>query len=574
MRLSLFPKYALLITTLIVGSLAVSWAISLRISYEESIRHFRLLQDEKANTAASKIGEFLRDIEQHIGLVDMVDDRDQRTTMLLRKHELLKLFKQLPQLFEVTWLDEAGHEQLFLSRVNLDRWQSDRDFSSLPGVKEALAGKVNFGRPYFQNDSEPHMVIIRPVMGGGAVLADINLKLIWNTVSSISEHRLNVAYVVDGAGTLIAHPDIDLVLRKLSFKELPQVSAAIGGTFSESGRSWSGDGVLSAFAHIPNVGWFVFVETPMMAIQGELHHLIQRATVVLIIGLVLSVASSYWLARRMIAPIRTLSEGVDRVARGDFTTPINIQTRDELEHLAVGFNRMGSTLHASYSELEEKVASRTLLLEKERARVTELLHSMLPQAIATELADTGKVLPRQHDSVSILFTDFSHFTQATSTMPAERMVEELNTIFGMFDAICEECGIERIKTIGDSYMAVGGVPQRCDDHAQRCVRAGLRMIDYLAGRNADAAFKWGLRVGVHSGPVVSGIVGKHKYAFDIWGDTVNLASRMESSGEVGRVNISAYTCDLIKPVFRCEYRGKIAAKGKGEMDMYFVVGEN
>lgn len=573
-RLSLFPKYALLITTLIVGLLAVSWAISLRISYEESIRHFRLLQNEKANAAASRIGEFLRDIEQHIGLVDMVDVRDERSTMLLRKYELLKLFKQLPQLFEVTWMDASGREQLFLSRANLDRWQSGRDLSALPGVKEALSGKLQFGRPYFQGDSEPHMLFIRPVAGGSAVMADINLKLIWSTVSAISEQRRNIAYVVDGAGTLIAHPDIDLVLRKLSFKALPQVSAAISGTSSDAGRSWSGDSVLSASAAIPSAGWLVFVETPMTVIQGELHQLVQRATLVLIVALVLSVASSYWLARRMIAPIRTLGEGAERIAHGEFTTPIQIYTHDELQHLANQFNQMGSALHRSYAELEEKVASRTLLLEKERARVTELLHSMLPQAIAKELADTGKVLPRQHNTVSILFTDFSHFTQATATMPAERMVEELNTIFGKFDAICEECGIERIKTIGDSYMAVAGVPTQCDDHAHRCVRAGLRMINFLAARNADAAFKWGLRVGIHSGPVVSGIVGIHKYAFDVWGDTVNLASRMESSGEVGRVNISAYTCDLIKTGFRCEYRGKISAKGKGEMDMYFVVGEH
>lgn len=573
MRLSLFPKYALLITTLTVGLLCVSWAISLRISYEESSRHFRLLQQQKANAAAARIGEFLRDIEQHIGLIDLIDDHDDRKSMLVRKHELLKLFKQLPQLFEVTWMDASGHEQLFLSRANLDRWQSGKDLSALPGAAEALAGKVHFGRPYFLNDSEPHMLVMRPVAGGGAVIADINLKLIWSTVNSISERQLNVAYVLDGTGALIAHPDIDLVLRKLNFRELPQVGAAMGGQVSEAGRGWSGNAVLSAFAPIPSAGWFVFVETPMAAIQGELMELIRRATLVLIAGLLLSIASSYWLARRMAAPIKTLSEGVDRVARGDFNTPIVIQSRDELEHLANGFNRMVSALHASYSDLEAKIASRTALLEKEQSRVTELLHNMLPQAIAKELADTGKVLPRQHDSVSVLFTDFSHFTQATATMPAERMVEELNTIFETFDAICDECGIERIKTIGDSYMAVGGAPLRCDDHAQRCVRAGIRMIEYLARRNIDAAFKWGLRVGVHSGPVVSGMVGKRKYAFDVWGDTVNLASRMESSGEVGRVNVSAYTYDLVKSAYRCEYRGKVSAKGKGEMDMYFVLGE-
>jgi class 3 adenylate cyclase len=175
--------------------------------------------------------------------------------------------------------------------------------------------------------------------------------------------------------------------------------------------------------------------------------------------------------------------------------------------------------------------------------------------------------------VTILFTDFSQFTQAVSTMPADRMVAELNEIFEAFDNITDACGVEKIKTIGDSYMAAAGLPQPCHDHAHRCVRAGLQMIDYIEARNRTNAFKWSLRVGIHSGPVVAGVVGKRKYAFDIWGDTVNIASRMESSGETGHLNVSAYTYDLIRREFDCEYRGKIDAKGKGNLDMYFVTGK-
>jgi class 3 adenylate cyclase len=242
------------------------------------------------------------------------------------------------------------------------------------------------------------------------------------------------------------------------------------------------------------------------------------------------------------------------------------------------------TLKQSEHELEGKVEQRTRELQAEQARTTtmlhqnqellnknqELLHNMLPREIADELAANGTAKPVRHESVSILFSDFSGFTQASSSMPPDRMVAELNDIFGAFDQITHECGVEKIKTIGDAYMAAAGVPTVCSEHAQRCVLAGLRMAEYVAHRNESAAFKWQLRIGVHSGPVVAGVVGTKKFAFDIWGDTVNTASRMESAGEVGKVNISAYTYDLIRNEFDCEYRGKVDAKGKGGMDMYFV----
>lgn len=214
------------------------------------------------------------------------------------------------------------------------------------------------------------------------------------------------------------------------------------------------------------------------------------------------------------------------------------------------------------------LAVRDVAVEHERSE--RLLLNILPAELAQELSATGRARPARHESVTILFTDFSGFTQAASSMPAERMVAELNEIFAAFDDITDACGVEKIKTIGDAYMAAAGLPKPCADHAQRCVRAGLSMIDYLENRNRTGAFKWSLRVGVHSGPVVAGVVGKRKYAFDIWGDTVNVASRMESAGEIGRVNVSAYTFDLIQAEFDCAYRGKVDAKGKGQIDMYFV----
>jgi len=258
-----------------------------------------------------------------------------------------------------------------------------------------------------------------------------------------------------------------------------------------------------------------------------------------------------------------------------FVTALALADKVYRKHLQMLEARQAKVdaLRRSEQELEQRVLQRTGELQREQSRTRELLYNILPMELVDELEKKGRAAPARHESATVLFTDFAGFTNAAATMPADRMIAELNEIFAAFDDITDECGVEKIKTIGDAYMAAAGLPKACPDHAQRCVRAGLKMVAYIEQRNRTATFKWMLRVGIHSGPVVAGVVGKRKYAFDIWGDTVNIASRMESSGEAGKVNVSAYTSDLAREHFNCEYRGKVAAKGKGDIDMYFVVGE-
>jgi class 3 adenylate cyclase len=200
----------------------------------------------------------------------------------------------------------------------------------------------------------------------------------------------------------------------------------------------------------------------------------------------------------------------------------------------------------------------------------QLLHNVLPKDVARELRETSSVKPAKFEDVTIMFTDFIGFTNIVATIPAKKLIEELNDIFSEFDDIVESEGIEKIKTIGDAYLAASGLPASVPDHAIRCVHAAKKMIGYLDKRNETAAIKWKIRIGLHSGPISAGVIGKRKFAYDIFGDTINTASRIESNGEENRINVSAYTYDLIKEVFTCEYRGKLNAKGKGELDMYFV----
>jgi adenylate cyclase len=219
--------------------------------------------------------------------------------------------------------------------------------------------------------------------------------------------------------------------------------------------------------------------------------------------------------------------------------------------------------------LEGMVKDRTAQLSAEKQKSDDLLLNILPEEIATELKQNGQSAARQYNHVSVLFTDFVNFTGLSEQMTATDLVAEIHRNFTAFDDIIERHGLEKIKTIGDAYLAVCGMPNETPDHAQRVVNAAMEINTYMQVNKG----KFQIRIGIHSGPVVAGIVGVKKYAYDIWGDTVNTASRMESTSEAGKINISAATYELIKREFTCTHRGKINAKNKGEVDMYFVEGK-
>jgi class 3 adenylate cyclase len=209
-----------------------------------------------------------------------------------------------------------------------------------------------------------------------------------------------------------------------------------------------------------------------------------------------------------------------------------------------------------------------------KKRSDELLLNILPEETAEELKATGTAKAKGFEMVTVLFTDFKNFTLASETLSAEELVEEINHCFSEFDRIISKYNIEKIKTIGDAYMCAGGLPVANTTNPVDVILAGLEMVDFIKRNKADRESKgqpfFELRLGIHTGPVVAGIVGIKKFAYDIWGDTVNTASRMESSGEVGRVNISGTTYEMVKDNFNCIHRGKIEAKNKGQIDMYFV----
>jgi class 3 adenylate cyclase len=223
---------------------------------------------------------------------------------------------------------------------------------------------------------------------------------------------------------------------------------------------------------------------------------------------------------------------------------------------------------AKNAELESLVTARTADLREARDKSDALLYNILPREAADEIKATGHTAPRRFDDVTVIFTDFEGFTNTVSVMPAAHLVTELNEIFQQFDDIIDQHGLQKIKTIGDAYMAVGGMPEADSTAATRAVDAAVALAACIEQRNQDAAIKWRIRIGLHTGTVVAGVIGKRRLIYDIFGDTVNIASRLESSGQPGRINLSAYTYGLVRSRHPGEYLGKVSLKGKGEVDMY------
>jgi class 3 adenylate cyclase len=219
------------------------------------------------------------------------------------------------------------------------------------------------------------------------------------------------------------------------------------------------------------------------------------------------------------------------------------------------------------------VVETSKVIEQDKERSDDLLKNILPEETALELKESGTVKAKRFEDVSVLFTDFKGFTKFSEKLSPEELVKTIDFYFSKFDEIMEKHGIEKIKTVGDAYMCASGLPFPAKNHAFKIAKAAFDIIDFVnetMSLNSETSFD--IRVGINSGSVVAGVVGTKKFAYDIWGDTVNTASRMESSGQIGKINVSESTYNLLKNnrAFEFEERGSIEAKGKGKIKMYFI----
>jgi signal transduction histidine kinase len=364
-RSRLFLKYAGLFVAVVCVALVTNGLFEIWVSYREHKDALIQIQHEQAESAAAKIGQFIKEIESQMGW----------TTQLLwsagtieqRRFDALRLLRQVPAITELAQVDASGKEQLRVSRLAMDVIGSGLDMSKEPKFFEAVKNKVYYGPVYFRRESEPYMTLSLSGTrrGAGVSIAEVNLKLIWDVVSKIKVGKRGHAYVVDAQGRLIAHPDISLVLRKTDMTRLAQVQAArrneagAAAENIETATDIQGRRVLTAFAPVAPLGWTVFVELPVEEAYQPLITSIQRTAYVLLAALCLAALAGIFLARRMVVPIQALRAGAARIGGGDLTQRISIKSGDELEALADQFNDMAGQLQESYADLEKKVELRT-----------------------------------------------------------------------------------------------------------------------------------------------------------------------------------------------------------------------
>jgi signal transduction histidine kinase len=380
-RGSLFRKYVFYFVVLVSAALIVSGAVGLYSTYKENKAALLDLQREKAGAAASRIDAYVQEIEHQLGWMRLPQIGS--ASLEQRRIDFLKLLRQVPAVTDLSYLDRTGKEQLKVSRLSMDVAGSRRDFSRDPRFTTAKSGGTYISPVYFRKETEPYMTIA--VAGtseeAGVTVAEVNLKFIWDVISRIKIGDRGLAYVVDSAGQLVAHPDISLVLQKSSLSSLPQVKAAIEARTADAGRTTisrnlRGQEVLTDYAGIAPLGWYVFVEQPIAEAFAPLYASVVRTGLLLVAGLVLAVAASLYVARRMVTPIRAIQAGAAQFAIGKLEQRIEVRTGDELEALASEFNNMAKQLQESYTGLERKVEERTRELAVANQHKSEFLANM------------------------------------------------------------------------------------------------------------------------------------------------------------------------------------------------------
>lgn len=387
-------RFAKALVGLVTIALVATGAANMWLTYTRATDAAVSVQRDKALAAAGRVAQFIGELESQIGWTSGTEWA--RNNLDERRYDFIRLLRQAPAIADLQFIDGAGREQLRLSRLERDVIGSGADRSTEPSFVRAVADRVWYGPVYFHRGSEPYMTLSVAHAGRnpGVTAASVNLKLIWDVITAIRVGQDGHAYVTDATGHLIAHPDMSLVLRGMDLSHLPQVAQALRAGGSAVGNAPDavagpdGRTVLSAYAHIPKLDWFVFVELPRREVLASVLATLYQVLVLLALSILLALLLGGWLARRMVVPIRQLQAGAQRLGEGDLGQRISVTSKDEIGALAERFNVMAARIQEAQETLEAKVDDRTFDL----ARSLEDLRAAQDRLVQTEkLASLGQL---------------------------------------------------------------------------------------------------------------------------------------------------------------------------------------
>ena len=590
----LFRKYFLLILVLVCGTLLVSGGINAYFSYLEHQSTLASLQHEKARAAALRIEQFVRLIEQQLSFVALPQLDKGANGIEQRRFEFLKLMRQVPAASDIAQLDANGRELLKMSRLEMDVVGSSIDRSQDPAFLGAKLGKIWYGPVYFRKETEPYMAIaVRSRSGDGAVsVVEVNLKFIWDVVTSIRIGKKGKAYVVDSTGNLIADPDIGLVLGKTNLSRLAHVKSVLAGQDASDAqairaRDLSGSEVLAAYADIEPLGWKVFVEQPVAEVYETLYAAIRRTGMLMIAGMLFSVLSALWLARGLVRPIRILQEGAQKVGAGDLDQRIEVKTGDELESLADQFNNMTERLRESYSSLERKVDERTAEVQRQARELAEWNHTLelrvaegvqqiehmgqLKRFLSPQIVDlvvnrtTEDLLKSHRSEITVVFLDLRGFTAFTESADPEAVMALLNDYHNHMGRLIMAYNGTIEHFAGDGIMIVFNDPVVIDNPAWQAVSMSIEMqaeFAILLQTWKRHGYDLSMGIGIAQGYATLGVIGfENRRDYSAIGVVCNMASRLCGEAKAGQILVSQKVLSFVEDRAITEPLGELNLKG-------------
>ena len=529
-RRPLFQKYFIVLFAAVVVPLLANGASEAWFGYRDQKVMLSQRLRAEAGSEAGKIEGFLNDITDQLQWTVQLPWRDGSDER--HRFDVLRLMRQLPAVVEVTLVDGNGVERLHVSRLAPDDVNSGIDRTNDPAVDGARSHHIWYGPVTLYSGSEPHMTVA--VAGAratyGVTVVVVNLKLIWDVISSIHVGQSGDAFVLDGAGRLVAHPDISLVLRgendpaATRLKELQQATIAGGGETIE-GRDAGHRTVVAAMASIPGPDWTAFVEQPASEAFTPLRAALWRTALLLLAGAALAAALGYLLARRMTGPIRLLGQGAAAIGAGHFDHKIDIATGDELEVLATRFNEMAGELALSQERSE---------------RIARLKRFLAPQvAELVEASDQEALLDSHRAEIVAVFCDLRGFTSFSHAAKPEEMMGLVQEYYEALGEIITRYEATLTCFMGDGLMLLLNAPVPCLEPAVRGVRMAMEMQAAIQSLMSDWRARGhtiGFGMGLAKGPAIVGRIGyEGRSDYTAIGSVVNLASRICGAAEDGQI---------------------------------------